>query len=255
MDNYLAASRLAKYSPQALACVAWRFWLGALNNKGGRGQRKREEIEAGATWKIFTARSSAFLRLRRSVVLQTKPPCYAGYTSQRTFFRPERPTLPSRGLQSITQPFQKRFREGFGNARILIFKSHLGWFFLVFGEGKGTKENMWFFWFIWPLTCICKQKTVLPVSSINLSQTDKALPVKTSEPNFVTFFRSSLFDYLWNFFVCYGSKAWSHFVRNHGLLVRWAPVVTYNFDILKFILCCEAWRIITKEIVLRLINE
>ena len=38
MDNYLAASRLAKYSPQAIACVAWRFWLGALNNKGGRGQ-------------------------------------------------------------------------------------------------------------------------------------------------------------------------------------------------------------------------
>ena len=187
---------------------------------------------------------------------------------RRTFFRPERPTLTSRSIQSITRPFQKRFREVFGNARILIFylsikaweekslpKSHLGWFFLVFGEGKGTKENMSFFWFIWPLTCICKQKTVLPVSSINLSQTDKALPVKTSEPNFVTFFRSSLFDYLWNFFVCYGSKAGSHFVRNHGLLVRWAPVVTYNFDILKFILCCEAWRIITKEIVLRLIND
>ena len=27
-----------------LACVAWRFRLGALNNKGGRGQRNREEI-------------------------------------------------------------------------------------------------------------------------------------------------------------------------------------------------------------------
>ena len=24
-----------------LACVAWRFWLGALSNKGGRGQRNR----------------------------------------------------------------------------------------------------------------------------------------------------------------------------------------------------------------------
>ena len=34
-----------------LACVAWRFWLGALSNKGGRGQRNREEIGAGATWK------------------------------------------------------------------------------------------------------------------------------------------------------------------------------------------------------------
>ena len=30
----------------ALACVAWRFWLGAL--KGGRGQRNREEIGAAS---------------------------------------------------------------------------------------------------------------------------------------------------------------------------------------------------------------
>ena len=79
----------------------------------------------------------------------------------RTFFRPERPTLTSRSLQSITRPFQKRFREVFGNARILIFylsikaweekslpKSHLGCFFLVFGEGKATKENISIFWFI-----------------------------------------------------------------------------------------------------------
>ena len=32
-----------------LACVAWRFWL--LSNKGGRGQKNREEIGAGATEK------------------------------------------------------------------------------------------------------------------------------------------------------------------------------------------------------------
>ena len=31
-----------------VACVAWRFWLGELSNKGGRGQRNREEIGAGA---------------------------------------------------------------------------------------------------------------------------------------------------------------------------------------------------------------
>ena len=80
---------------------------------------------------------------------------------RRTFFRPERPTLTSRSLQSITRPFQKRFREVFGNARILMFylslkaweekslpKSHLGWSFLVFGEGKATKEDMSIFWFI-----------------------------------------------------------------------------------------------------------
>ena len=58
-------------------------------------------------------------------------------------------------LLSIARPFEKRFREVFGNARILIFylsikaweekslpKSHLGWFFLVFDEGKATKENI-----------------------------------------------------------------------------------------------------------------
>ena len=49
------------------------------------------------------------------------------------------------------------------------------------------------------------------------SQTDKALPVKPSKPNFFTFFvyfGSNLFDYLWNFFVCYGSKPGSHFDCN-----------------------------------------
>ena len=49
------------------------------------------------------------------------------------------------------------------------------------------------------LIFICKQATFSPVSSINSSQTDQALPVKTSKPNFVTFFvyfGNSLFDYL-----------------------------------------------------------
>ena len=36
-------------------------------------------------------------------------------------FRLERLALTSRSLQSIMRPFQKRFREVFGNARILIF--------------------------------------------------------------------------------------------------------------------------------------
>ena len=60
-----------------IACVAWRFWLGALSGIGGQGQRNREEIGAGAT-NIFLAASPsgsrAFLRLCRSVVLPTKPP-------------------------------------------------------------------------------------------------------------------------------------------------------------------------------------
>ena len=67
------------------------------------------------------------------------------------------------------------------------------------------------------LIYIRKQKNFPPVSSINSRQTDKAAPVKTSKPNFVTFFvyfGNSLFDYLWNFFVCYGSKPESHFACN-----------------------------------------
>ena len=52
---------------------------------------------------------------------------------------------------------------------------------------------------------------------MNSSQTDKALPVKTSKPNLLTFFvyfGNSLFDYLWSFFVSYSSKPGSHFARN-----------------------------------------
>ena len=42
------------------------------------------------------------------------------------------------------------------------------------------------------LIFICKQKTFSPLSSVNSSQTDKALPVKTAKPNFVTFFDSCI---------------------------------------------------------------
>ena len=48
------------------------------------------------------------------------------------------------------------------------------------------------------LICICKQKTFSPASSINSSQPDKALPVKTSKPSFITlfvYFGNSLFDF------------------------------------------------------------
>ena len=36
---------LSTSSGLRIACVAWRFWL--LGNKGGRGQKNREEIGAG----------------------------------------------------------------------------------------------------------------------------------------------------------------------------------------------------------------
>ena len=54
-----------------VAWVAWKFWLGALStcNKGGRGQRNREEIGAGVLeFRGFAARAPG----------STKPPCYAG---------------------------------------------------------------------------------------------------------------------------------------------------------------------------------
>ena len=57
--SYYNLYALASSCPK-IACVAWRFWLGALSNKGGRGQRNREEIGAEATWFLF------FSRLRRS---------------------------------------------------------------------------------------------------------------------------------------------------------------------------------------------
>ena len=66
------------------------------------------------------------------------------------------------------------------------------------------------------LICICKEKTFSPVSSTNSSQTENVLPVKTSKLNFVTFmyFGNSLFDYLWNFVVCYSSRPGNHIASN-----------------------------------------
>ena len=61
---------LVLYLISLVACVAWRFWLGEQSNKGGRGQRKLEEIEVGALSRAWRA----FLRLRRSVMLSNKNP-------------------------------------------------------------------------------------------------------------------------------------------------------------------------------------
>ena len=64
-----------------LACVAWRFWLGALSNKGGRGQRNREEIgaEARAASPLVLAREAREFRCYAAPApSSTKPPCYAG---------------------------------------------------------------------------------------------------------------------------------------------------------------------------------
>ena len=85
-------------------------------------------------------------------------------SKQCNVFPSWRPTLMSPVHPRL---FQKLFREVFGNAWILIFylsmkaweekslpKSclYLGCFFLVFNEGKATKENMSIFWLIRPLS-------------------------------------------------------------------------------------------------------
>ena len=68
---------------QALACVAWRFWL--LSNKGGRGQKNREETGAGATEKYFSRGFAARSRALRARISRapgsTKPPYLATKTA------------------------------------------------------------------------------------------------------------------------------------------------------------------------------
>ena len=65
-DQETAPQRRSELNSFKIArCVAWWFWLGAQSNKGGRGQRNREEIVAGAASPLVRA----FLRLRHSVAL------------------------------------------------------------------------------------------------------------------------------------------------------------------------------------------
>ena len=50
-----------------LACVAWRFWLGELSNKGGRGQRNREEaMNPGRRFLFFSRLRRSFSRASRA---------------------------------------------------------------------------------------------------------------------------------------------------------------------------------------------
>ena len=70
-DGCQLACENIRFSSLFVACVAWRFWLGALSNKGGRGQRNREEI--GVEFRGYAAPSPG----------STKPPCYAGYALRR----------------------------------------------------------------------------------------------------------------------------------------------------------------------------
>ena len=68
-----------------------------------------------------------------------------------------------------------------------------------------------------------------PVSSINSCQTDKALPVKTSKPSFLSFFvyfGNSLFDYLWNFLFVAATNRKAIFLLNYA---SWASLARKNW--------------------------
>ena len=52
----------------SLAYVAWRFWLGELSNKGGRGQRNREESSFSRANFSWLRRSCA--RLDKTAMLR-----------------------------------------------------------------------------------------------------------------------------------------------------------------------------------------
>ena len=56
-----------------IACVAWRFWL--LSNKGGRGQKNREEIGAGATEEPFSRGFAARSRALRARISRLRRSC------------------------------------------------------------------------------------------------------------------------------------------------------------------------------------
>ena len=77
-----------------VACVAWRFWLGALSNKGGRGQRNREEIRRSfsrASRANFAA--TPLLRPARQNILAS------GITASFTFTGNHLLLFPQRGFQ------------------------------------------------------------------------------------------------------------------------------------------------------------
>ena len=145
-----------------------------------------------------TAKIGPDLRLHRTTQTNAGDIRDAQKLAQNVF-PPWRPTMTSRSLQSIARPFQKRFRQAFGNARILNFylsikaweekslpKSYLGWFFLEFGEGKVAKENISIFWFIWPLNTSFPPK--LPSKGKMKSAAGESELIKVTKSTLLPFF-------------------------------------------------------------------
>ena len=147
----------------------WLFWIQSNFQVTKKQQQQQKSLYEEQTFapRVFHSVSVRTLTERDK---QTQAIRDTQKLAQNVF-PPWKTNIESHVVSSLsrgfTRPFQKRFREVFGNARILIFylsikaweekslpKSHLGCFFLVFGEGKATKENMSIFWFIWPLSVV-----------------------------------------------------------------------------------------------------
>ena len=82
-----------QYLHPKIADVARRFWLGALSNKGRRGQRNREELGAGATSGL--RRSCA--RLDKTAMLRT-PRSNAGACAMHSYPVTGRENFPRENL-------------------------------------------------------------------------------------------------------------------------------------------------------------
>ena len=73
--------------------------MGALSNKGGRGQRNREEIGARTPG-------------------STKPPCYAGYTEDKIVSKYCNKAKTLRVAPSTPPPFPRLYHGGVMNFRV-----------------------------------------------------------------------------------------------------------------------------------------
>ena len=144
-DSGIARGQTLWIATKKLACVAWRFWLGALSNKGGRGQRNREEI--GAEVFIFLAASplvlARFAREFRGYAApapgSTKPPCYAGYP-KACFVSPRSSKI------TVTKEKERRKRKSEDTERRRREKSNgctLSFYNGYFGDCFWPKKHFW----------------------------------------------------------------------------------------------------------------
>ena len=111
----------------------WLFWIQS-NFQVTKKQKQQKEI------KTFSYKEQTFVpRVFHSV-------------SVRTLTERHKQTQSANSWLTQSTNRKARLKPLIRDAQKLLFsKSHLGWFFLVFGKGKARKENISIFWFIWPL--------------------------------------------------------------------------------------------------------